>query len=236
MPVNRDIYFANLPDDELAEAAMEKVDNFFTFLKRSNLIQCWKNAYKAYYNSEIVAGEIFATGAQNEYRNMNVNHYRSVLTNLKSMIAQQKIAFDAQATNTDVKSQEQTILANGLLEYYSSEKELDSIADQALEAAIAVSEGWIDTTWDVKGGEIYGYTETGAPIYEGDLKYRYYLPSQVVRDVTKQKFSNNVWFITVDFENKYDLMVQFPEFAAEIKDRTSKRGDYNHYTLWEVPV
>ena len=237
MPVNRDIYFANLPEDELAEAVMEKVDAFFTFLKRSNLIQCWKNAYKAYYNSEIVCGEIFSTGAQNEYKNLNINHYRSWLTNLKSMIAQQKIAFDAQATNTDVKSQEQTILANGLLDYYPEEKELNDIADQALESAIALSEGWIETSWDVKSGEIYGYNQNedgsqGSPIYEGDLRYRYYLPSQVVRDVTKQKFRDNVWFTTVDFVNKFDLMVQYPEKAEEIKDTASHRGSYNHYTLY----
>lgn len=232
MPVNRDIYFANLPEDELAEAIMEKVDSFFTFLSRSGLLQCWKNAYKAYYNSEIVSGQIYATGAQNEYKNLNVNHYRSVLTNLKGMIAQQKIAFDAQATNTDVKSQEQTILANGLLNYYPEEKELNEIADQALESAIALSEGWIDTTWDVKGGELHGYTEEGAPIYEGDLKYRYYLPSQVVRDVTKQKFRDNVWFATIDFVNRFDLMVQYPEHADKIKNIKAKRGDYNNYTLY----
>ncbi|MBK7497376.1 MAG: hypothetical protein IPI28_18975 [Candidatus Omnitrophica bacterium] len=152
--MNRETYFASLPDNEICEAMMEKVDAYYTFLQRSGLMQLWKNSYKAYYNSEIVSGEITASGAQNEYRNLNVNHLRSVLTNLKSMIAQQMIVFDAKATNTDVKSAEQTILANSLLDYYIKEKELPENVDDALESAIVISEGWLCSTWNVQGGDL----------------------------------------------------------------------------------
>lgn len=228
-----DVYFANLPDDEIAQAILEKVELYFQFLKRSGLHQTWKNTYKAYYNSEIVSAEIYATGNQNEYRNLNVNHFRSVLTNLKSMISQQRIAYDAKATNSDVKSMSQAILANGLLEYYTAEKHLDEYSDLALESAIVVSEGWIFNGWDVQGGEVYGYqADTKAPIYEGDLKYNFYLPTQVVRDVTKQKFTDNQWFIAIDFVNRWDLIANHPELETEIKDITSNPLDYNRYTLY----
>lgn len=233
MKTDRDTYFANLPDDQIAEAIMEKVDDYYTFLHRSGLLQLWKNAYKAYYNSEIVSGEITATGAQNEYRNLNVNHFRSVLTTLKGMIAQQKIAFDCKAANTDVESQAQAILGNGLLEYYTTEKELEDYVDEALEYAIVLSEGWLCSTWNVQGGEVYGYQpETNAPIYEGDLKYSCYLPTQVARDTTKMKFQDNQWFIVVDFMNKWDLIEQFPELAEKIKDISSDPMDRNRYTLY----
>ena len=231
--MNKDVYFANLPDHELCEAAMEKVDQYFDFLSRSTLAQTWANSFKAYYNSEIVGGQITKTGQQNEYRNLNVNHYRSVLTNLKSMIAQQMLAYDAKATNTDVKSAEQTILANSLLEYYPKEKNLNECIDEALESAIVLSEGWIATTWDVQSGEVYGYhEETQAPIYEGDIKYSFYLPPQVIRDVTKRKFRDNIWFMTIDFVNKWDLMAQYPEHALKIKDTSPDSKVYNRYTLY----
>lgn len=233
MKTQQDTYFANLPDNELPLAIMERVDDYYTFLHRSGLLQLWKNAYKAYYNSEIVSGEITATGSQNEYRNLNVNHFRSVLTTLKGMIAQQKVVMECKATNTDVESQAQAILGNGLLEYYSTEKELEQYFDEALEYAIVLSEGWICSTWNVQGGEIYGYhPETNAPIYEGDLKYNCYLPTQVIRDTTKLKFQDNIWFIVVDFINKWDLIEQFPEHAEKIKNMSNDPMDRNRYTLY----
>lgn len=232
MSYDKDVYFVNLPDDQLAAACMDRVEDYFQYLNTSGLGELWKTSYRAYYNSELTGAKIYKTGLQNEYSNLNVNHYRSVLTTLIGMISQQKIAFDSKATNSDVKSQAQAILSNGLLEYYSEEKNLEDHSGESLESAVVMSEGWIFSGWNVQGGKIYGYhPETGAAIYEGDLIYKTYLPIQVARDVTKIKTSDNKWFITIDFENKWDLMVQFPEMAEKIRDAGNDGPECNRYRL-----
>lgn len=233
MSYDKDTYFVNLPDEQIAEACMQRVDDYFSHLTRSGVLALWKTSYNAYYNSEIVGGQINRTGAQNEFSNLNVNHYRSILTTLKGMIAQQKLAYDSKATNTDVKSQAQAILSNGLLEYYTKEKTLEDFTDEGLESAIVLSEGWIYSSWNVQGGEVYGYhPETNAPIYEGDIRYQSYLPTQVVRDVTKRKFSENNWFILIDFINKWDLIEQFPEYTTQIMDTSKDSSEMNRYRLY----
>lgn len=218
MQPNPDVYFANLPTEEIGTAIMQRVDDYFTFLVRSGLLQLWRSSYKAYYMSEIAGGQVQPSGAQNEYSNINVNHGRSVMTTLKGMIGEQKIVFDSKATNTDTKSQAQAILSNGLLEYYTKEKGLEAEADLGLEYACVLSEGWILTTWDPDAGEVYSVNpDNDSPIYEGDLKYNCYLPNQIVRDCNILKFKDNQWFIPIDFVNKWDLMAQFPEHAERIQ-------------------
>lgn len=233
MSYDKDIYFVNLPDNQVAEACMQKIDDYFSFLTRSGQLALWKTTYNAYYNSEIVGGQIYKTGSQNEYFNLNVNHFRSVLTTLKGMIEQQKLAFDSKATNTDVKSQAQAILSNGLLEYYAKEKSLEDYTSEGLESAIVLSEGWIFSGWNVQAGKIYGYhPETNAPIYEGDIVYQSYPPTQVVRDVTKRKPSENNWYILIDFVNKWDLMEQFPEYRAQLLDISNDNFENNKYRFY----
>lgn len=216
---DKDVYFANLPDDQISEAIIDRVNAYFTYLKTTQTLKLWRRSYKAYYAGAFSGGMINTVGNQNEFKALNVNHYRSVLTTVKSMITQNKIVYDAIASNTDVKSQAQAILSNGLLQYYRKEKQLEQLNDQALETAIIMSEGWVSTGWNVNGGKIYDYhPETQAPISEGDLECKVYLPTQIVRDTNKTKFQDNQWFIVIDFVNKYDLAKEFPAFEQQIKD------------------
>jgi hypothetical protein len=216
---DNNIYFANLPDDQLCAAVIDRANDYQNYIKRAGWLSLWRRAYNAYFQSVRSGGQIGTTGNQNEYKNLNVNHYRSVLTTIKGMITQQRIAYDAIASNTDVKSQAQAILANGLLQYYSKEKDLEAFNDQALEYALVMSEGWVSNTWNVKEGKVYAYhPDTNAEINEGDLEIKTYLPSQVIRDIHKLKGSDNVWLMTCELVNKWGLIEEYPTYKEQILD------------------
>ncbi len=217
--VRRDQYFANLPREEIGDAILDKIELYKNYLNYSGLMQKWIDNYNMYYNSAGKGAHVYQSGSQNEYRNLNINHFRSFLINLKNLIMQSKGAYDCKAINTDVKSQAQCIVGNQILEYYSTEKDLDGHYENGLESAIAFGEGWITTEWEIHAGKQYGVNqETGSPIFDGDLKYKSLLPIQVARDFTKMNIKDQEWYITTTFENRWNFIAKFPELAERIKN------------------
>jgi hypothetical protein len=54
------------------------------------------------------------------------------------------------------------------------------------------------------------------PVKEGDIKYSYYTPIDIIRDYNARKSSDTKWWIKRDFINKYDLMARYPEKEDDI--------------------
>ena len=75
-------------------------------------------------------------GESGELTNMAVNHYRNIARHILTMITSNRPSFQARSVNTDYKSQVQTTLANGLLEYYLREKKLETYLKTAVEYAV----------------------------------------------------------------------------------------------------
>jgi hypothetical protein len=155
-------------------------------------------------------------GQQGELTSMGVNHYRNLLLHLETMTIQQRANFEPRATNSDVKSQSQVILAAGLLDYYMREKKLERFIKTGVKECLIFSEGFVRAEWDATSGDVYGQTATGAPVYQGDMKYSNYNPLDVIRDYTKTSASNEDWYILRDFQNKYTLAAKYPDIADKI--------------------
>lgn len=214
-----DMYFASLPKQEIGDAILDKIELYGNYLNYSGLLQKWIDNYNMYYNSAGRGAHVYQSGSQNEFRNLNINHFRSFLVNLKNLIMQSKGAYDCKAVNTDVKSQAQCIVGNQLMEYYSTEKDLDERHEDSLESAIVFGEGWISTEWEVMAGNVYGQNpQTGAPIFDGDLKYDSLMPIQVARDFTKMNIKDQQWYVTTTFRNRWDYVAKYPELAERIKN------------------
>lgn len=213
-----DTYFALLPVDQIASELMKKVDKYNEYLQTSGRMRLWARSYNYYYGPALQGSKLNPTGQQGEFTSISVNHYRNLLTHLKTMTTSQRPAFEPRATNTDYKSQAQTILASGLLDYYLREKKLERVLKQAVEHALLFGEGFVLTGWDTSLGEVYSIDpETARAIREGDIDYKNFLPMQVVRDYTKDNATSDDWYILVTRENRHTLIAKYPELADRIQ-------------------
>lgn len=230
------LYFASLPTDEIGQELISKVDGYYNYLSESGLLSRFKKAYRAYYGLSkdgfSDTTEVGAGGSQGEYSVLKVNHVRNLTQHLINLICAQRPAMDCRATNTDYKSQSQTILGGGILDYYMREKRLEVHLKKSVEHALVFSEGYTKVEWDATAGEEYGVNEeTGAVQYEGDIKYSSLGPLDVVRDVQKQSSEDDDWKIVRNFRNKYDLAAKYPEWEEQILGLEAEDEYLRKYTF-----
>ncbi len=209
-------YWATVPTKEIADEILERVDKYYEFLSYSGRLDLYRRSYAYYYRPRLSGGQLNQTGQQGELTSISVNHYRNFLLHIETMTTQQRAAFEPRATNSDVKSQSQVILATGLLDYYMREKRMERNVKTAVKGCLQLAEGFVEVDWDPTSGEEYGVTETGATIYQGDLKYTNYTPLDAIRDFSLTSPNQDDWFILRTFENKYNLAAKFPDLSKEI--------------------
>lgn len=209
-------YWATVPANEIADEMLDKVEKYYKHLSLTGRLDLYRRSYGYYFRPRITGARLNQGGQQGELTTLSVNHYRNLLVHLETMTTQQRAAFESRATNSDMKSQAQVILANGLLDYYMREKKLERYIKQAVKDCLIYGEGFVRCEWDATSGETYGKTETGAAIYEGDMRYSNYTPLDAVRDFTKNSPSHQDWVILRDFENKYVLAAKFPHLRDDI--------------------
>jgi hypothetical protein len=209
-------YWATVPANEIADEILDKTEKFYEYLSLSGRLDLFRRSWAYYYRPRITGARLNPTGSQGELTAFSVNHYRNLLVHLETMTVQQRAAFEPRATNSDVKSQSQVILATGLLDYYMREKKLERNIKQAVKDCLIFGEGYVRAEWDATSGETYGKTDTGATVYEGDMKYTNYIPLDVIRDFTKTSAGQDDWHIVRDFQNKFTLAAKFPELAEDI--------------------
>lgn len=209
-------YWASVPSNEIADNILEKIEKYYEYLSLSGRLALMKRSWSYYYRPILTGGRLNPVGQQGELTSLSINHYRNLLLHLETMTVQQRASFEPRATNSDVKSQSQVILATGLLDYYMREKKLERYIKQAVKDGLIFSEAFVRAEWDATSGDEYGKTETGATIYQGDIKYTNYTPLDVVRDFTMQSSGKDDWFILRDFQNKYTLAAKFPDLEEEI--------------------
>lgn len=213
-------YFAAKPADELAPEIMDRVSDFYGFIKSSGIFGRIRKSYQAYYglsDKGFRSSGLSQSGDQGELTAFKVNQYHSVLQGLLNLTTSQKASFEVRATNTDFKSQTQTILAQGILEYYLREKNLERILREAVEICLWGNDGYVTAIWEPNGGQEYGVNpDTGSVIYEGDIRYESKHALEIVVDVNAMNAKDPAWRVVVCWENKFDLAARFPDMAEQI--------------------
>jgi hypothetical protein len=220
----KNIYFANKEAKECVKVLMSKIENWEKELLTSGLANKIKRSWSFYHGSfgdDLYNWDdhrISSTGEQGELLKFPVNHFRNIGSYMLNMTASNRPAMQAKSVNTDYKSQTQTILANGLLDYYMREKSLEDVIKRVTEYAIVLGEGWVKMEWDSTAGEQYGYNEeTKTPVYEGDINYLALTPFDVIRDVNKNDSEIHNWYIVKSYKNKYDLMAKYQDLSDKIE-------------------
>lgn len=237
---NTDEYFANLPKEEIGAELVKRVDDWNEFIRTSGMFQRMIKSHEAYYGyngSEHMSSEITQGGIQGELNMIKVNHLRNIVQHMLVMTTSQRPSTQARAINTDYKSIAQTVLANGILDYYMREKRLEKYMKLATEMALIFGEGYVRLEWDASRGDQYIYDEeSNEMLYTGDIKYSALTPFDVVKDAFRPDSQEQDWIIVVHYKNRFDLAAKYPEFRDKILDLDTIDSMYDNLFFYtEVP-
>lgn len=210
-------YWASEGIDKIGSKILGQFEDYQQFIASNGLLSTWRKSYDTYYKPLWMAGATQKAGKQGEYTITCINHYKNLLEHLLTMVTQNRPALDPKATNTDQKSQSQTILSRGLLDYYFKEKTLEEHYVLGLDYAIKMGEGFIIKEWDAKEGEIvFEDPDTNETQNEGDLVFSSAMSVDVARDCSVRDINKNKWWIVQRYENKFDMAERYPELAEKI--------------------
>ena len=219
-------YWAGLPAEKLAPELWKRIEAYYSWYLNSGRLARTRLAWDTYYGDRGThkSYQVQAAGEKGELSFLMSNEYRNLLQHTIVLATQSRPALECSATNTDVKSQAQTILGKGLIEYYRRDQKLDRKIKAATEIAVVMDLAWVFNIWDTQVGEKVRPDETGRVLRTGDVRSRVKNPLEVIYDFTCHDPEDQQWRCVKDTYNKYDLAAQWPEKAEEIlklkRDRT----------------
>lgn len=212
-------YFVLEPSDVKATSLMKRADSWSNSVISTSYLEKCRNSWLAYYGAHNAidgnSHQITFGGEQGELVKIAINHYHNIATHLINMTTANRPALEAMSINTDYKSQSQTILANGLLDYYMYQKRLEDFLAQAVESAVVLAEGYVRIAWNTQGGDPAMVDDLGNTHYTGDIEFSNILPWDVIRDTSKED-TNFDWILIRTYKNRYDLSAKYPDLEDEI--------------------
>lgn len=221
------MYWATETDHKaLLDNFDRKIRDYFDDLRNTGLLAVYERAYRAYYGGRVSANastnplfessRLSPGGKQGEKTRLKANHYRNLVKHLVQLATQQKPDAQARASNSDYESEAQTVLANGLIDYYWREKDLSRYIKDGVEMMVAVyGEMFIHGPWDPNTGEVYTVNPDGTPVYEGDQNYEVISPMSVIRNPTMRAALDQTWKIIKTQHNKWDLASKYKGSGLE---------------------
>ena len=230
-------YFAALPPDELAGQMIFKEKDWDNFMSVSRHYERMRRALFFLYGSDEEGFNTYKMGQKGDAGQLAVlkpNHIRAVAKNILALVTSQRPTVKPRASNTDVSTQTQTLLAESQLDYYFREKRFERNIDEAIWMAIGMGAGTISGLWDTDLGETVTVNKaTGQQIKNGDIKLRNHMPPDVIIDYTA-KSTDLDWWIIRDYENKFELAAKWPDQADLIVQLTRPLEPYRRrFDLFE---
>lgn len=213
-------YFALEDEQTKANILIKKADSWNNAIITNNYLDKARASWMAYYGAQRGEGpsahKVTFGGEQGELTQISVNHYGNIAQHLINLTTSNRPAMEAQAVNTDAKTEGQTILANGLLDYYMYQKKLEKYMYKAVESAVVLGEGYIRLGWNEKQGDAVFYDETtGQTMYKGDIEFSNLTALDVVRDISREDDKND-WVLVRNYKNRFDLAAKYPHLKDEI--------------------
>ena len=223
-------YWAAGPTRDCGDEILKRCQDYWTFCQSKGWFTMWRRLYYAYNPNRYSLAQTIQSGESNEYRTIKVNHFRNLLEHIQTLSITDRPAWQPQSVNSDSRSQKQTIIANGVLDYMMREKRVERHLKDATRNALLFTEGFVSEWWDNDSGEALATDkETGTTRHSGDIRYASHEPVNIIRDPNLQSFSLRSWVVIRTFENKYDLAAKYPEYKDEITSQPSGITIKNHY-------
>lgn len=180
---------------------------------RNPLLQVARKSYRFYYTLTDRGASGFGVGKSGEQGELSVlvvPHYQSLIRTTVSLVTQNRPGLQPVAINSDYKSQSQTKVASGVLDYYirkDLEQKWQSMATQALVMGVS----HMKLSWDTEAGELNPLTNQKS----GDLKFTLLTPFDVCYDDALSD-AEYPWIITREYHNKWDLAAKYKPWASRI--------------------
>lgn len=222
-------YWAVAEPDELVQDLNRKTSGYYQYLSTVGLGELWTRAQRTYYGFDVDGWNhrssiVSSGGAQGEYSLLQINHFRSFLQHIHTMATQNRPAFMAHTINDDPASRAQADVAQGVLEYYMTQKNLEKTAVDAQERCLVKGEGFVWMYWDPEMVNDGQTSETGED--SGDVVFRDIDPDYVVRD-PYVPWEEKRWCTVRNVENRWDLVSRYPELEKEILNISTKTYSYS---------
>lgn len=224
-------YWANETADKLVPQLLRKINNYNLYLITSGTLARMRASYQQYYKAVETNGALLKTGQNNEYRMLHINHFRNVIANVLSQITQSKPAWQPKSTNSDTKTQRQTLIAINVLNHYMYQMHIADLLKRAVEIALVAGHADISLEFDKSlGNPITGDVENNRIVNEGDIVSEVFDPTNAIFDPCYADVKNCPWRILRRFVSKQDLMYKYPDNAAAI-DSARIDGTITPYIL-----
>jgi len=213
-------YWADLDDPQsFADEALARIESYYDRVTRRGIEQVWRAAYRAAFGldengSYHKSSTVTFGGERGELALVKVNQYRSLARHVLTLTTKNRPQSQARAANTDHRSLEQAMVADGVVSYFEREKGVESARKEACEMAIHFGEGFVAQTWDSSAGDETA-SETGEAVAQGDLVVRTFGPMDVIRDL-QQRWGPTSWCILRTEASRWDLAAQYPELKDKI--------------------
>jgi hypothetical protein len=216
---NSDTYFAVMSVEDLLQECERRTRDYEDYVLRTGKLTTWRTNWEMWNRSDMKIGIRFG-GDRGQYKLIESNIYRSIVTGLVSTIANQRPSFQPEAINDDHKSMSQDIVFDSVSNYYLKVKHLEDSYKKGLTYGLVMGEGWLFEKWNADIGEVTDTVQdpTGkeVPVKEGDAQFAIVPPMDVIRDYTRMDVDND-WYIVREYLNKWDLIAQRPDLMDELK-------------------
>lgn len=214
-------YWATLEKDEVTRELGRKLEAWYSHISTTGIFRRMRKCYLSYYGFSSTgqghtASEVTYGGVQGELSLIKVNQLRNIVQHMLVMTTSTRPAMDARASNTDYKSLSQTVLANGILDYYMRERKLERYLREAVEHALVYGEGFLRLSWDTSLGDEYMIDNNGKTVFTGDIKFSVHNPMDVIRDIFQPDSNEHDWMMVRSFKNRYELIAKYPELKDEL--------------------
>lgn len=208
---NKSLYWGQSSIEEIASKIDEKYSEYKAWMTETGYSDRIQTSYNRFYGFDN-NGTLRITRDSNETAQINVNHFKSLIKRLHVLCTENKVAFQPRAKSSDTKSQVESDLAKGIVEYYSDEKAMSATLSEAVLTSLIMLEAWVHCEWSLSEG--YELTTDGQQIIKtGDQTFKTYSPFDVARSTTDV---HSPWVILRQKVNKYDEAALHPEFESEI--------------------
>lgn len=247
-------YFANAPLDKIGDSLMDRVDNYYIFLNATGIMNLWRRSFAFFYNSARLGGRINPVGKKLELQSISMDDYPNLLRNILVLTTAQMPSMQTLCSNGDEKTLEQNKIQQQVLDYEVREHRVNDFIVQAAEDSLWAGEGFIYKGWNPNLGEevapdvnvdtmepITGADGQQQTLHVGDWEFENLTCLDVIRDVDALSYKRCEWVIVRRFQNKWNLIEQYPQFKDEIQraswaltDRRNSKFGYsavNHRDL-----
>jgi hypothetical protein len=251
---NEDYYFGNAPIDKIGDCLMDRVENYYIFLNATGVMNLWRRSFAFFYNSARLGGRVNPVGKKLELQSISMDDYPNLLRNILVLTTSQMPSMQTMCSNGDEKTLEQNKISQQVLDYETRVHRVEDFVVQSAEDALWAGEGFIYKGWNANLGEEVApdaNPDTMEPemdeqgnqkvLHVGDWEFENLTCLDVIRDVDTLSYKACEWVIVRRFQNKWNLISQYPQFRDEIQraswaltDRRNSKFGYaavNHRDL-----